>query len=65
MDGSISAAASHTAELLGIMAGDGHAELVLEDGRKAAVVLMDGAGFSLPAGGGPIRCQVNSLEGYA
>lgn len=63
MDGFISASESHTAELLGIMAGDGHAELTLKDGRKASVVLM-GEGFTLP-GGGPIRCQVNTLEGYA
>lgn len=56
--------ASATAVILRLLASDGKAELSLQDGRTATLLISNAGNLMESGGGGRIHCHVNRLEGY-
>jgi hypothetical protein len=64
MEITLTAPASATKGIISLVAAGTPAELVLQDGRKAEVLVSNTGSFLGTSQSGRIRCHVNSLEGY-
>lgn len=61
----LSVPSSSTRGMLGLLVQDTDAELVLEDGGRARLVISNPGGLIGSGSGGRVQCHVNSLDGYA
>jgi hypothetical protein len=64
IEANLSVPFSATRVMLGLLVQDAEAELVLEDGSRARLVISNPGGLIGSGNGGRVHCHVNFLDGY-